>query len=140
MEWVNYESGYLLTLMMIIEKLEKTFLRGREEELAKNDSSHKKVYYDDNMDIMALYFSTKEQLQQYRGDYEEITNEYNEYKENTECNIKELEKQLNTLKKDLTKLKETKENIKQLQCCICHDNQSDILLRPCNHLSFVEVV
>ena len=138
MEWVNYESGNLLILMMIIEKLEKTFLRCREEVLAKNDSSHKKVYYDDNMDIMALYFSTKEQLQRCRGDYEEVTNEYHEYKENAECNIKELKKQLNTLKKDLTKLKETKENIKQLQCCICHDNQPDILLRPCNHLSLCE--
>lgn len=90
MEWVNYESGNLLILMMIIEKLEKTFLRRREEVLAKNDSSHKKVYYDDNMDIMALYFSTKEQLQRCRGDYEEVTNEYHEYKENAECNIKEL--------------------------------------------------
>ena len=138
MHWVNYMSGSLLMLMILIEKLEKCFLKRREEVLANNDSSHNKVYYDDNMDITALYISTKEQLQQCRGDYEELTDKYEQYREDAERKRKELEKQLNTLEKDLTKLKETKENIKQLQCCICHDKQPNILLQPCNHLSLCE--
>ena len=137
MHWIDCKSGDLTILKMVIEKLEKIFLKRRNEVLA-DSSSDRKVHYDDSMDITAMYFSTKEQLQQCRGDYEELTDEHKRYRKNVEYKRKELEKQLNTLEKDLTKLKETKENIKQLQCCICHDKQPNILLRPCNHLSLCE--
>ena len=120
---ISYMSGNLFMLMILIEELEKCFLKRCEEVLANNDSSHNKVYYDDNMDITALYITTKEQLRQCKEDYEELTDKYEQYRENAECKRKELEMQLNTLEKDLTKLKETKENIKQLQCCICHEKQ-----------------
>ena len=135
--WIDCMSGDLTILKMVIEKLEKIFLKRCNEVLTDN-SSDRKVHYDDNMDITAMYISTKEQLQQCRGDYEKLTDEHKRYRKNAECKRKELEKQLNTLEKDLTKLKETKENIKQLQCCVCHDKQPNILLRPCNHLSLCE--
>ena len=135
MHWVNYKSGSLLILMLIIEELEKTFLKRRDEALADDDSN---MYYDDNMDITALYIRNKQQLQQCKADHEKLEKQFDQYRQNAENRSKELQKQLNKHETELSKLKETNEDIKELRCCICHDNQSNILLRPCNHLSVCE--
>ena len=133
--WVDYMSGSLLILMLIIEELEKNFLKRREEALADDNSD---TYYDDNMDITALYITTKQQLQECRADHENLSKKFGQYRKNAEKETEELQKQVNTLEKDLSTLKETNKDIKELRCCICHDNQSNILLQPCNHLSICE--
>ena len=60
-EDVEFGSSYLLTLSCAIEVLEKRFLDGRAKVLAGDDD---KSYYDEGMDIVALYASTKERLRQ----------------------------------------------------------------------------
>ena len=123
LHWVDYKSGSLLILMLIIEKLETSFLKRREEVLADDSSSNNKVYYDDNMDTTALFIATKQQLEQCTADHEKVNVEFDQYRQNAEKQRKELQKQLNTLEKDLSKLKESNKDIKGLRCCICHDNQ-----------------
>ena len=141
LDYIDYRSGGLLILMLIIEKLEANFLRRREEVLRREEAlgdDNSNIYYDDNMDITALYITTKQQLHQCRAEHENLSEEFYRYRQNAEEKQKELQKQLNTLEKDLSTLKETNKDIKELWCCICHDNQSNILLQPCNHLSICE--
>lgn len=69
-DWVDYFSGNLLVLMILIQELESIFLKRRDEVLAEEQDLYKHVHYDENMDITALFITTKNQLQQCQGDYE----------------------------------------------------------------------
>ena len=138
LHWVDYASGNLLILMLIIQELENTFLKRREKVLA-DDNSNDDIYYDSNMDITACYIKTKQKLQQCEADYEDLNEQFDQYTQDAENQRKELQKQINSLEKDLSKLKETNNtDMKELRCCICQDKQSNILLQPCNHLSLCE--
>ena len=138
LHWVDYATGNLLILMLIIQELENTFLKRREKVLA-DDNSNDDIYYDSNMDITACYIKTKQKLQQCEADYEDLNDQFDQYTQDAEKQRKELQKQINSLEKDLSKLKETNNtDMKELRCCICQDKQSNILLQPCNHLSLCE--
>ena len=134
LHWVDYTSGNLLILMLIIQKLEKIFL-GLRDKVLTDDDLNNDIYYDNNIDITACYIKAKQQLQQCKADHEDLNRQF----KNAENQRNKLQKQVNSLEKDLSKLKEANStDMKELRCCICHDKQSNILLRPCNHLSLCE--
>lgn len=136
-EDVDFTSSYLLTLSCAIEVLEKRFLDGRAKVLAGEDN---RSYYDEHMDIVALYASTKERLRQCEDklyDYEE------KYAAKLNRQKEKLEKQLNKEKEHSKHLSELFRNQLQLAkqsstCCVCHDKEKNILLQPCNHVSLCE--
>lgn len=133
---IGYENLSLFVLVLVIEELEKRFLKCRSEVLA-DDDPNKEIYYNENMDITAIHIKTKEQLrkcgrelQKYKQDYNDLQEEFDQYKKNSENERKELEKELDELKKNLAKTKKAE----PLECCVCRDQQPNVLLLPCKHL------
>jgi len=130
---VAHKDLSLYILMLVIEQLEKIFLNHRSQVLA-DDDPNKEIYYDERMDITAMYIKTKQQLleelQKHKQDYNDLQKEFDQYKKNTESNKNELEKELKVLQKNLAKTKK----VEPLECCVCRDEQPNVLLLPCKHL------
>ena len=157
---LDNKSESLLTVAILIPVLEGLLLRCRHDILEGHDNT---TYYDENMEVTAMYIATKQCLLLSEAALKELHTEYEEVSRKLECvkkshgevknqrddfkkQLDDQNKQSDTISKNLDKANKAVEDLRKqlskqqenINCYICQDRMKTILLRPCNHLSVCE--